>query len=114
MENIEKKAYEPKLGDANRYSNAMGLNPSFAEHINQEALYVVQNAESVLEKIKQNPEMKNFHDSKCGSQYMGEWLRDQKSHILQKIYGVAQLDGLKGVPSEVENFVKDVYKTVEM
>ena len=114
MENIENKVYEPKLGDANRYDNAMSLNPSFAEHINQEAIYVVQNAESVLEKIKQNPEMKNFHDTKCGSQWMGEWLRDQKNHILHKLYGVSQLNGLKGVPVEVENFVKDVYQTVEM
>lgn len=114
MENMESKVYQPKLGDANRYENAQTSNRELAEQINQEALGIVNNAMSVLEKVRKDPSMKNFHDVKTEGKWMGEWLVNQKKHIVRELYGVFQLNGLSGVPREVENFVRDVYQTVEM
>ena len=114
MEHINKTTYQPKLGDANRYENARTLNRELAKEINYTALGIVNNAMSVLEKVRNNPTMKNFHDEKTDGQWMGEWLKRQKKNIVQELYGVVQLDGLSEVPREVENFVKDVYQTVEM
>lgn len=114
MENIKKEVYQPNLGANNRYENAKTLNPELAQQINQEALQVVNNAISVLEKVIKDPSMKNFHDKKTGNKWMGEWLIDQKKYIIQELYGAFQLNGISGIPREVENFVHDVYQTVEM
>lgn len=113
MENTERKVYQPKLGDNNRYENAQSFNRELAKQINKDASEIVNNAMSVLEKVQKNPSMKYFHDQKTGGKWMAEWLSDQKKHIVQQLYGVAQLDGLIGIPKEVENFVRTVYQTVE-
>jgi hypothetical protein len=117
MENNAPKAYQPEVGANNRYENSRTSNKELAEQINQEALGVVNNAMSVLEKIRKDKSMKNFHDEKTDGQWMGEWLVNQKKKILD-LYGVVQLDHIMadhlGVPKEIENFVKDVYQTVEM
>ncbi len=87
------------------------------EQKNQQALGIVNYAQSVLDKIRKDPSMKNFHDEKAGSQWMGEWLKDQKKAILE-IYKSSSLDDSfvkhEGIPQEVANFVRDVYQTVEM
>ena len=84
---------------------------------NQEALTIVNYAQSVLDKVRKDPSMKNFHDEKAGSQWMGEWLKEQKKAILE-MYKSSSLDDSfvkqEGIPQEVANFVRDVYQAVEM
>ena len=87
------------------------------EQKHQKALGIVNNAMPVLEKVRKDPSMKHFHDERAGSQWMGEWLKDQKKAILE-IYNSSSLDNSfvkeKGIPQEVANFVRDVYQVVEM
>ena len=60
--------------------------------------------------------MKNQQNEKTRSQWMGEWLIDQKKTILE-IYKTFSLDESfvkhEGIPQEVANFVRDVYQVVE-
>ena len=87
------------------------------ERKNKKALSIVNYAQSVLDKVRKDPSMKNLHDEKAGSQWMGEWLKDQKKAILE-IYNSYSLDDSfvrrEGIPQEVANFVRDVYQVVEM
>ncbi len=104
---------ESALGQPNRYENARVSDEQLADDINQEALAVVTNAQSVLERIRQNPGLKNFHDPKTNGEWMGQWLISQKRHILYDLYGSGDERGLINIPSEVEAFVTDVYQLVQ-
>jgi hypothetical protein len=113
----EKKEYNPKLGDANRYENARGLNKELAEKINGEALSIVNTAMSVLEKLEKKPELKNFHDPITEGKWIGDYLKDKSKEILD-LYGVSGASGLEephatGVPREVPYFLTRVYRATK-
>ncbi len=109
MDNLSR----PPLGETNRYQNAQTINPQFAEEINRVAVEIVKESTSVLEELRKNPSLRNFHNSKTGGQWMGPWIIEKKKYILANLYGVIQINGLSGIPPEVENFVKNVYQVVE-
>lgn len=105
-------AYNPKLGDANRYENAIYLNKELADKINREALSIVQTAEPILKKVEENPQNKYFHDSalsKIGdSRWMGHYLMDTNKQILYELYGMACVNTLEqavNIPKEVLSFI---------
>ena len=104
--------YAPKLGDANRYENALYFNKDLADKINQEALSIVRTAEPILKKVEANPQNKYFHDpvlSKLGdSRWNGHFLQDENKRILYDLYGMSCVNTLEnaiGVPKEVILFV---------
>lgn len=102
------KNYNPKLGDANRYENAIYSNKDLAEKINKEALGIVRRGNLILEKVEANPQNKNFHDPITGGRHMGYYLSDAHNIILRDLYGISCINSLEkipGVPEEVINFI---------
>lgn len=84
---------------------------------NKEALAIVNYAQSVLDKLREDPSKQNFHDPKAGSQWAGEWLKNQKEAILE-IYQSSSLDDSfvkhEDIPQEIANFVRDVDQTLKL
>lgn len=83
------------------------------QQINQEALEIVKDVMPILEKLKTDG---SFHETTVNNSgkriKVGEWVIDKKNYILQKLYGVSQVDGVSGIPPEVEKFINDVHKTL--
>lgn len=101
-------AYNPKLGDANRYENALYRNKELADKINQEALSIVKQAEPILKKIEENPQNRYFHNPISEGKWMGHYLMDKNKEILYELYGmtcVKTLERAVNVPKEVLSFI---------
>ena len=107
MTNTNEK-YNPKLGDANRYENALYLNKELANKINQNALEIVRTAEPILKRVEENPQNKYFHDPITEGKWMGHYLIDTNKQILYELYGMACINTLErvvNVPKEVISFI---------
>lgn len=106
----KKEEYNPKVGDANRYENALMLNKELAKKINEEAQAKVQNALKVLDLLEKNPEMANYHSEISGSRWNIHYLRDALKE-LEALYGTIQLEHLNEragvkIPGNVVDFEK--------
>lgn len=107
----QKKEYQPRLGDANRYENSLVNNYELAEQINQEAQALAKRSMAVIEELESNPEKANFHSPVSGSRWNSHYL-DDVSEELNELYGTSDPERLNGVPSEVLTFIKR-YKKIK-
>jgi len=101
----KKEEYNPAIGDANRYENALRINTKLAEKINEEAFNLAKSALIVLAKIEKNPMEENLHSEISGKRWNIHYLQDVKKELLD-LYGVSEttVNFLRDIPKEVVHF----------
>ncbi|HPS21426.1 MAG TPA: hypothetical protein PLO44_01300 [Candidatus Paceibacterota bacterium] len=107
-EGLNKNEYNPKLGEANRYTNSLVSNPELAKKINEEALNIVRHNMSLLEKLEADPNIFNSHDPIAGSRWVGHYLMEDVPKSIAELYGVIQPEYIDNIPKEITDFIKRI------
>jgi hypothetical protein len=106
-EPVKKDVYEPKLGEANRYENALNLNPSLAEEIDKEAVFLAKKALEVVKIIRDNPESASLHSENSGNRWNIHYL-DDISDKMKDLYGLYDIKRIRSLaPGDVSVFLEE-------
>ncbi|MEN9338382.1 MAG: hypothetical protein RI945_107 [Candidatus Parcubacteria bacterium] len=77
------------------------------ESVNEKALSLVNQAREVLDLVRKDPSMVNFHSEISGSKWNLEYLIDIESELIN-MYKTNSFRAMDNIPREVKDFQEDL------